>query len=72
MKTYCNFILKFILCTSVLCLLYVYIENKIKIIHKKKKENKADLFIIKKKKKRLLLLKMLNQTENKNENYQVF
>ena len=29
MKTYCNFILKFILCTSVLCLLYVYIENKI-------------------------------------------
>ena len=36
MKTYCNFILKFILCTSVLCLLYVYIENKIKIINLKK------------------------------------
>ena len=30
MKTYCNFILRFILCTSVLRLLYVYIENKIK------------------------------------------
>ena len=36
MKTYCNFILKFIWCTSVLCLLYVYIENKRKIINLKK------------------------------------
>ena len=33
------FILKFILCTSVLCLLYVYIENKIKTINLKKKKN---------------------------------
>ena len=36
MKTCCNFILKFILCTNVLCLLYVYIENKKKQINKKK------------------------------------
>ena len=35
-KTYIViFILKFILCTSVLCLLFVYIENKIKINLKK-------------------------------------
>ena len=38
MKTYCNFILKFIFCTSVLCLLYVCIENKINIINLKKKK----------------------------------
>ena len=31
------FILKFILCISVLCLLYVYIENKTKIINLKRK-----------------------------------
>ena len=34
------FILKFILYTSVLCLLYVYIENKIKIINLKNKKIK--------------------------------
>ena len=33
MKTYCIFILKLILCTSALCLFYVYIENKIKMIN---------------------------------------
>ena len=40
MKTYCNFILKFTLCTTDLCLLCVYTENEIKIINLKKKSNR--------------------------------
>ena len=43
MKTYCNFILNFILWTSVLSLLYVYLENKIKIINFKKKDSSVKI-----------------------------